>query len=231
MSMSRRSAQPLPIVFVAHADPSLRVTLQALIAAANWQAQLFGDAETLLSQLYAAGPACLILDMQLPDINGLELQSLLDHRRDIPVIFIADNPSVRTIVRAMKAGAVEVLTTPLDESLLLDAARQALRLSSTMRAQAAERQVLHQRYERLSIREREVMRHVVRGHLNKNIAADLAISEITVKVHRGRVMRKMQADSLADLVNMATVLRIDAPVRFDSIETFAADAAVVTHCS
>lgn len=231
MPMFRRSAKPLPIVFVAHADHSLCVMLQALIDAASWQAQLFGDAETLLSQLHAAGPACLILDMQLPDINGLELQSLLAHRRDIPVIFIADNPSARTIVRAMKAGAVEVLTTPLDESLLLDAARQALRLSSTMRAQAAERHVLHQRYERLSIREREVMRHVVRGHLNKNIAADLGISEITVKVHRGRVMRKMQADSLADLVNMATALRIDSPVRSGTTETFAADAAIVTHCA
>jgi FixJ family two-component response regulator len=196
-----------PVVFVAHSDRSLRT----LIDGAGLQVRFYDDAETLLAQLHATGPACLVVDLQLPDIDGLQLQALLADRRDVPFIFIAENPSARTIVRAMKAGAVEVLTTPLDESLLLDAIRQALQLSETMRARDAGRRLLQQRYERLSRREREVMRCVVRGQMNKNIALDLGISEITVKVHRGQVMRKMQADSLADLVSMAMALPIDAP--------------------
>ena len=195
-----------PVVFVAHPDRSLRT----LIDGAGLQARFYDDAETLLAQLQATGPACLVVDLQLPDIDGLQLQALLADRRDVPFIFVAENPSARTIVRAMKAGAVEVLTIPLDESLLLDAIRQALQLSETMHAREAGRRLLQQRYERLSRREREVMRCVVRGQMNKNIALDLGISEITVKVHRGQVMRKMQADSLADLVSMAMALPIDA---------------------
>ena len=167
------------------------------------------NAKTLPSPQLAAGPACLILDLPRSDVDELELQSLLADHRGVPVIFIADNPSARTIVRAMKAGAVEVLTKPVDEALLLDAVRQALQLSSTLRARETERLQLEQKYEQLSRREREVMKHVVRGHMNKNIAVELGISEITVKVHRGQVMRKMQADSLADLVSMAMALRID----------------------
>ena len=225
------SSQSSLVVFVAHADRSVRVRLRTLIREASWHARLFEDVETLLSQLPAVGPACLIVDLQHPDIDGLQLQSLLADRREVPVIFIADNPSARTIVQAMKAGAVEVLTTPLDEDLLLDAIRQALQLSAKIRAREAERRGLLQRYERLSPREREVMRYVVRGHMNKNIAIELGISEITVKVHRGQVMRKMQADSLADLVNMATALRIDAPALIEPSEAFAAHAAVATHCA
>src|SRR5687768_8454700 len=202
-----------PVVFVAHADRSLRTSLRRLIDAAGAQARFYDDAETLLAQMQVTGPACLIVDLQLPDIDGLQLQSLLADRRDIPVVFIAENPSARMIVRAMKAGAVEVLTTPLDEGLLIDAIRQALDLSETIGAREAERRLLQQRFDRLSRREREVMQFVVRGQMNKNIAIDLGISEITVKVHRGQVMRKMQADSLADLVNMAMALRIDAPAR------------------
>jgi FixJ family two-component response regulator len=199
-----------PVVFVAHADRFLRSNLRTLIDAAGLPARFYDDAEALLAQLHVDGPACLIVDLQLPDIDGLQLQSLLADRRDVPVIFIAENPSARTIVRAMKAGAVEVLTTPLDDGLLLDAIRQALQLSEVIGARESERRRLQQRYERLSRREREVMRCVVRGQMNKNIALDLGISEITVKVHRGQVMRKMQADSLADLVSMAMELSIDA---------------------
>lgn len=202
-----------PVVFVAHADRSLRTSLRRLIDEAGAQARFYDDAETLLAQMQVTGPACLIVDLQLPDMDGLKLQSLLADRRDIPCIFIAENPSARMIVRAMKAGAVEVLTTPLDEGLLIDAIRQALDLSETIGARQAERRLLQQRFERLSRREREVMQFVVRGQMNKNIALDLGISEITVKVHRGQVMRKMQADSLADLVNMAMALRIDAPAQ------------------
>jgi FixJ family two-component response regulator len=220
-----------PVVFVTHADQPLRATLRSLIGEAGWQARLFDDAQTLLTQLHADAAACLVVDMQLPDIDGLELQSLLASRPDIPVIFIAANPSARTIVRAMKAGAVEVLTLPVDEDLLLDAIRQALQLSATVRAQEVKRLLLQQRYGRLSRREREVMRHVVHGHMNKNIAMDLGISEITVKVHRGQVMRKMQAHSLADLVSMAMALGIDPPVPIGTLETLVAHAEVVSHCA
>ena len=202
-----------PLVFVAHADRSLRTRLRTVIDEAGLMARFHDDAESLLAQLHVTGPACLVVDLQLPDIDGLQLQSLLADRRDIPMIFIADNPSVRTIVRAMKGGAIEVLTTPLDEGLLLDAIRQALLLSETLRERESERRLFQQRFERLSRREREVMSCVVRGQLNKNIAFDLGISEITVKVHRGQVMRKMQADSLAELVNMAMALRLGAPAR------------------
>lgn len=202
----QRASRPAPTVFVAHADHFLQATLQTLIGDASWQARSFGNAETLLAELHAAGPACLVADVRLLDTEGAA--SMLAGRRDIPVIFVADNPSARTVVRAMKAGAIEVLTMPLDEGLLLDAIRQALQLSSTLRAQESERRLLQQKYQQLTPREREVMRLVVRGHLNKNIARDLGISEITVKVHRGQAMRKMQADSLADLVNMAMALNI-----------------------
>lgn len=199
-----------PIVFVAHTDRFLRARLRTMLDQEGLQARFYDDAETLLAQLHVAGPVCLIVDLQLPDIDGLQLQTLLADRRDVPLIFVADNPSVRTIVRAMKGGAVEVLTMPLDETLLLDAIRQALQLSETIRARDAELRQLEQRYERLSRREREVMRFVVRGQMNKNIATDMGISEITVKAHRGQVMRKMQADSLASLVSMAMELNIDA---------------------
>lgn len=218
-----------PVVFVAHGDRSLRTSLRTLIHEANLQTQFYDDAETLLAHLHVSGPACLIVDLQLPDIDGLQLQALLADRRDVPVIFIATNPSARTIVRAMKAGAIEVLTMPLDEGLLLDAIHQALQLSETIGAREAQRRLLQQRYERLSRREREVMRCVVRGQMNKNIALDLGISEITVKVHRGQVMRKMQADSLADLVNMAMSLPIASPAMTDSTKAFCAQAAIAAH--
>jgi FixJ family two-component response regulator len=201
------TSPPAPTVFVVHGDSSLRTSLATLIRGASWRPELFADARTFLSRLRLSGPACLVINTELPDIGGLELQSLLAHRRDIPIIFVADNPSVRTTVRAIKAGAIEVLTKPPDERLLLDAIRQALQRSSTVQSHEAERRALQQKCDLLSRREREVMTHVVRGRLNKHIAAELGISEVTVKVHRGRVMRKMQADSVPDLVNMAMTLQ------------------------
>jgi FixJ family two-component response regulator len=218
------------MVFVVHSDSATRMTLDALIRKANWQPQLFADAQTLLAQLHWNGPACVILDTRLPDADGLELQSVLADRSDLPVIFVADNPSARTIVRAMKAGAVELLTRPFDEHLLLEAIRHALQLSASRRTRNAERCAVLQKYERLSRREREVMRLVVRGELNKNIAADLGISEITVKVHRGQVMRKMHAGSLPDLVNMAAILRsqlADPPHEAEILRC----SLSVTHCA
>jgi FixJ family two-component response regulator len=218
------------MVFVVHGDGDTRMALDALIREANWQPQVFADAHTLLAQLQWSGPACVILDTRLPDADGLELQSLLADRSDLPVIFIADNPSARTIVRAMKAGAVELLTRPFDEHLLLEAIRHALQLSASRRTRKAERCAVLEKYERLSPREREVMRLVVRGELNKNIAADLGISEITVKVHRGQVMRKMQAGSLPHLVNMAAILRsqlADAPCEAEVLRR----SLGVTHCA
>ena len=183
-------------IVIVHSDLSVRASLETLAAGVQCRVDSFGDAESFLAALPVSEPACLILGTDLPDIDGLQLQSLLSGRTDLPVIFVADRPSVRMVVQAMKAGAMEVLTTPIDETALLGAIRQGLQLS-------AERRALQQKYELLSRREREVMLLVIRGRLNKHIAAELGISEITVKTHRGKMMRKMQADSLPHLVNMS----------------------------
>lgn len=208
-------AQPLrressPFVFVVHDDFSVRQSVEMLSAQACWRVQSFADAASLLAQLDSSGPACLILGTHLPDIDGLELQSLLARQHDISVIFVADNPSVRTTVRAMKAGAVDFLTTPLDEYLLRSAIEQAVQRSSAVQTREAERRALQQKYQQLSRREREVMQLVIGGSLNKHVAERLGISEITVKVHRGRMMRKMQARSVPELVNMAATLGVVA---------------------
>ena len=183
-------------IVIVHSDLSVRASLQTVAAGAQCRVDSYGDAESFLAALPISEPACLILGTDLPDIDGLQLQSLLSVRADLPVIFVADRPSVRMVVQAMKAGAMEVLTTPIDEFALLGAIRQGLQLS-------AERRALQQKYEQLSRREREVMQLVIRGRANKHIAAELGIAEITVKTHRGKVMRKMQADSLPHLVNMS----------------------------
>jgi FixJ family two-component response regulator len=183
-------------IFIVHGDLSVRVELATLAAGAQCRVDSFSDAASFLRALPISEPACLILGTDLPDIDGLQLQSLLAGRAELPVVFVADRPSVRTVVQAMKAGAIEVLTTPIDESALLEAIRHGLQRS-------AERLALQQKYRQLSRREREVMQLVIRGRLNKHIAAELGISEITVKTHRGKVMRKMQADSVPHLVNMS----------------------------
>jgi FixJ family two-component response regulator len=197
-------------VFVVNDDASVRELLESLVRGAGLQVQTFSDARTFLSHPRAPGPNCVILGVNLPDIGGLDLQTFLLDRHEMPVIFFTDCADVRTTVRAMKAGAVEFLTKPLDEELLLNAIRHAILRSSAAIAQEDRMRVLHDRYALLSRREREVMTLVIAGKLNKLIADELGISEITVKAHRGKVMRKMQAASVPDLVNMATRLGVGA---------------------
>ena len=196
----------MPVVFIVNADPSLREALAAVIRAAGWQPEIFADARAFLHRPRVADPACLVLDVELPDMRGLELQALCADRLELPVIFTATRPALRAAVLAMKAGAVEFLAAPLDEALLLSAVRAAMDRSSAALAHVAAMQVLFARYESLSRREREVMAQVIAGRMNKTIAEELGISVITVKAHRGRVMRKMRAASLAELVNMAARL-------------------------
>src|SRR6185437_5303478 len=198
-----------PIVFVVDDDISVRESLEALIQCAGWQPETFASAQEFLSRPPVLVPNCLVLDVSLPGLNGLDLQKrIASDRVDMPIIFITGYGDVPTTVRAMKAGAVEFLTKPFSDDALLDAIRNAIENSANILARAAEIQVLVDRYEMLSRREREVMALVTTGLLNKQVAFDLGISEITVKAHRGRVMRKMQAGSLVDLAAMAAKLRL-----------------------
>jgi FixJ family two-component response regulator len=198
-----------PIVYVVDDDISVREALEALICEAGWRAGAFASAQEFLSYAREACPCCLILDVTLPDLNGLDLQEqIAAERAEMPVIFITGYGDVPTTVRAMKAGAVEFLIKPFGDEALLSAIRGAIERSEIALSQAGEMQVLRDRYAALSGREREVMALVVSGLLNKQVGGELGISEITVKAHRGRVMRKMSAASLADLVNIAARLRV-----------------------
>jgi FixJ family two-component response regulator len=198
-----------PIVFVVDDDVSVRESLEALIRDAGWQPEIFASAEEFLSRPRVSGPSCLVLDVGLPDLNGLDLQQrVATDRPDMPIIFITGHGEVPMTVRAMKAGAVEFLTKPFGDDVLLSAIRDAIHRSETAVGREAEIQALRDRYASLSHREREVMALVVTGLLNKQVGGELGISEITVKAHRGQVMRKMKARSLADLVNMAARLQL-----------------------
>ena len=199
-----------PIVFVVDDDVSVRESLEALIRSEGFQTETFESAEAFLARPRALAPSCLVLDVTLPDLNGLDLQKRLADRHDLPIIFITGYGDVPMTVQAMKAGAVEFLMKPFGDETLLNAIRQALERSRTSLDQEQQVQSLRDRYAALSRREQEVMALVVAGRLNKQVGFELGISEITVKAHRGRVMRKMAADSLADLVNMAAKLRIAA---------------------
>lgn len=198
-----------PIVFVVDADISVRESLEPLIRAAGWQAKIFSSAHEFLFRPRTSVPSCLILDSVLPDMNGLELQEQINaERRDMPVIFLSGPCDIQTTVKAMKAGAIEFLTKPFDSQLLLNAIRQAIKRSEVVLGRESELQALRSYYGLLTIREREVMTLVASGLLNKQVGGELGISEITVKAHRGNVMRKMKAGSFADLVGMALRLRV-----------------------
>ena len=197
-----------PVVFVVDDDVSIRESLEGLIRSAGWEAQLFVTARDFLSRPRVSVPSCLVLDVRLPDLNGLELQKrIAADRPNTPIIFLTGYGDVPMTVQAMKAGAVEFLTKPVGDEQLLTAIRQALEYSKVTLAHEAELRELRSRYAALSARERQVMDLVVSGLLNKQVGGELGISEITVKAHRGRVMHQMNAGSLADLVNMAAKLR------------------------
>ena len=198
-----------PIVYVVDEDTSVRDSLRILIQNAGLQSETFATAGDFLAHPKCANPCCLVLNMSLPDLNGLELQErVASERRDMQFIFLAARADIPTTVQAMKRGALEFLMKPFDSELLLAIIRYALTRSEAIRRRESELHSLRADYGSLSAREQEVMRLVVSGMLNKQIGAELGISEITVKAHRGRVMRKMKADSLARLVSIALRLRL-----------------------
>lgn len=207
MPMSRLT----PIVFVIDDDISVRESLEALLRYEGLQVETFLSAEGFLRRPRAVGPSCLVLDISLPDLNGLALQERLADRTDMPIIFITGFGDVPMTVQAMKAGAVEFLTKPFADTVLLDAIKSALERSQAAFEQNTEIGELRDSYGSLSPREREVMVLVVSGLMNKQVGAELGISEITVKAHRGSVMRKMKANTLVDLVNMAAKLNLARP--------------------
>jgi FixJ family two-component response regulator len=206
--------QATPVVFVVDDDVSVRESLEAMIRFAGLRVETFGCAEEFLGRTRAMVPNCLVLDVSLPDLSGLDLQNLIaSERTDMPIIFITGYGDVPMTVRAMKAGAAEFLTKPFDDQVLLDAIRHAIGRSRAALSEQAGMQSIRDRYASLSRREREVMALVVSGLLNKQVGAELGISEITVKVHRRNVMRKMDARSLPELVNIAGRLTQSAHVR------------------
>jgi FixJ family two-component response regulator len=198
-----------PTVVVVDDDVSVRESLELLIQEEGWQPALFESAESFLARLPTLVPSCLILDVNLPDLSGLDIQQRIgDEKASIPIIFITGYGDIPTSVRAMKAGAAEFLTKPLDDEIVLRAIREAvLRGQANQKREGAQRQ-LQERYDSLTRREREVMNLVVTGLMNKQVGFELDISEITVKAHRGRVMEKMHATTFVDLVNMAGRLGI-----------------------
>jgi FixJ family two-component response regulator len=197
-----------PIVFVVDDDVSVREFLKRLLESAGWQLESFASAQEFLSRPRALVPSCVVLDVGLPDINGLDVQQRLADRNDMPIIFITGQADVAMTVRAMKAGAAEFLTKPFGNDVLLEAIGHAVERSRAALGQEAEMQALRGRYASLSGREREVMALVAAGRLNKLVGSELGISEITVKAHRGKMMRKMNARSLPELVHMAAKLGV-----------------------
>ena len=206
-------SQAKPIVFVVDDDVSVRESLELLIKFAGWQPETFAAAKEFLARPRTATPSCLVLDVSLPDLNGLELQKLIaTDRLEMPIIFVTGHGDVPMTVQAMKAGAVEFLTKPFDDEVLLSAIRHSLKHSAAVLDDQAEITALRSNYESLTPRERDVMCCVVAGMLNKQVGLKLGISEITVKAHRGKMMQKMKADSVADLVKTAVRLGL-APAR------------------
>ena len=214
-SASRFTLMPdsVPVVYVVDDDISVRESLEALIRFAGWKPEVFASAQEFLAHRRVLAPSCLVLDVGLPDVSGLALQKLVTaDRTNMPIIFITGYGDIPMTVQAMKAGAIEFLTKPFDGEVLLGAIRHAIQRSRTAVGREAEVQGLRECYAGLTQREQEVMALVVTGMLNKQVGDELGISEITVKAHRGKVMRKMKAESLADLVNIAARLRISRAV-------------------
>ena len=198
-----------PIVFVIDDDPSVRESLGLLVESAGWRAETFGCGADFLARPREVAPSCLVLDVMLPDFDGCALQALLADRADMPIVFITGHADVATSVRAMKAGAVEFFTKPFADGAIVAAIGDALQRSRIAGIDVAAARALQDSYALLSRREREVMALVVSGRLNKQVGSDLGISEITVKAHRGKMMRKMKAGSICDLVRMASRLSLE----------------------
>jgi FixJ family two-component response regulator len=201
-----------PIVYVVDDDVSVRESLEMLLISEGLKPQIFESATEFIAHPRARTPSCLVLDVNMPDLSGLDLQEhITGDQAELPIIFITGFGDIPTSVRAMKAGAAEFLTKPIDDQMLVDAIRQAIDRSRISLQQGASLRVLQDAYEALSRREREVMALVVTGLMNKQVGGELGISEITVKAHRGRMMRKMKARSLADLVEIARRLGVRKP--------------------
>jgi FixJ family two-component response regulator len=198
-----------PVIAIVDDDPSVRRGLHRLIRSVGWKAESFTSAQEFLARPRAAVPNCLVLDLQLPGLSGLDLQKMIGEiELGVPIVFLTGHGDIPASVQAMKAGAVEFLTKPVDEQELLQAIQEAIERDRRTRQQNADTSELRERYKSLTAREREVMQRVVSGMLNKQIAAELTVTEDTVKFHRGHIMRKMRADSLANLVRMAADLGI-----------------------
>lgn len=206
-----------PTVYVVDDDISVRESLEMLLISEGFRPQIFESAVDFIAHPRPSKPACLILDVNMPDLNGLDLQAhITGDQADLPIIFITGFGDIPTSVRAMKAGAAEFLTKPIDDETLVSAIRQAIERSRVSLDERAQLRILKEAYEALSRREREVMALVVSGLMNKQVGGELGISEITVKAHRGRMMRKMNARSLADLVEIARRLGVRRPGRDDA---------------
>lgn len=205
--------QDTPVVFVVDDDISVRESLVTLIRSRGWRPETFASAPEFLAHPRTNVPSCLIVDLAMPEYDGLEIQKrLAAERSELPIVFVTERVDIPTTVEAMKAGALGVLTKPLDRDVLLHELREAIERSRMILARKMEMRELRNRYTSLTRREREVMSLVVSGLLNKQIGAELGISEITVKSHRGQAMQKMKANSLPDLVKMASKLHIESPV-------------------